>query len=83
MSHHEKEWEQEDAYTDTRSPIPTSFVFFINIHLYNYNLKDVVLKLHHQNPQITTEIDKDVGMGLLITSCVGIGIFLFPFFFMM
>ena len=25
---------------------------------------------------------KDVGMGLSMTSCLGIGIFLFPFFFM-
>ena len=26
--------------------------------------------------------NKDVGMGLSMTSCLGIGIFLFPFFFM-
>ena len=84
MLHHEKEEEQEDAYTDARSqPHPYIIVFFINIHLYNYNLRDVVLKLYHQNPQTTTEIDKDVGMELLMTSCVGIGISLFPFFFMM
>ena len=28
------------------------------------------------------EQNKDVGMGLLITFCLGVGIFLFPFFFM-
>ena len=60
------------------NPIPTSLFFVLKVMSF-------VLKLHHQYPQTnnyTSEMNKDVGMRLSMTSCLSIGVFLFPFFFM-
>ena len=63
------------------NPIPTS-LFSIN---YLYTFTSVPI-LHPQCPHATEQLhstNKDVGMGLSMVSCLGIGIFLSPFFFMM
>ena len=65
------------------NPIPTSL--FLSspqcISCSQFNVKMFFLCLMHS--QQTNKIqNKDVGMGLWMSLCLGVGIFLFPFFFM-
>ena len=65
------------------NPIPTSL--FLSspqcISCSQFNVKMFFLCLMHS--QQTNKIqNRDVGMGLWMSLCLGVGIFLFPFFFM-
>ena len=86
MSSHEKERKQEDAsprHKLIHNPIPTSL--FLSspqcISCSQFNVKIFFLCLMHS--QQTNKIqNRDVGMGLWMSLCLGVGIFLFPSFFM-
>ena len=65
------------------NPIPTSLFLSSSqcISCSQFNVKMFFLCLMHS--QQTNEIqNRDVGMGLWMSLCLGVGIFLFPFFFM-
>ena len=72
------------------NPIPTSLFFLIKDPVYYIHILKVLSLssncITSSYPQTTEqlhlEIHKDVGMGLSMTSCLSIGIFLFPLFFM-
>ena len=87
MSLHEKEGEQEDAYIyrDKKSLITPSLHLCLfcdnNLVVCGYT-GDAIWGQKLKCVQDFFIKNKDVGMGLSITSCLGIGIFLFPFFFM-
>ena len=68
------------------NPIPTS-LFFNKIPVCTHlEVFLFIVKFHPQYTQMTEQlhstINKDVGMGISMISCLSIGIFLFPFFFM-
>ena len=62
------------------NPIPTSL--FISDNYVCSCLWIYWCAIWGQKLKCVREKNKDVGMGLSMTSCLGIGIFLFPFFFM-
>ena len=93
MSLHEKERKQEDAYTKTQThsyPIPTSL--FLSspqcISCYQFNVKMFFLCLmHSQQTKLNSEQRcRDGVMNEFVSwcrsLCLGVGIFLFAFFFM-
>ena len=62
------------------NPIPTSlFMYYAAVLLWVYT-GDAILRTC--NCVATPLKNKDVGIGLSMISCLGLGIFLFPFFFM-
>ena len=64
------------------TPIPTSLFISDNyVDVCEYN-DDAIWVQTFKCAQDLLLINKDVGMGLSMTSCLGICIFLFPFFFM-
>ena len=86
MLHHEKEGNKKMPIPRQEiidNPIPTS-LFSIKIICTHLQVFLFVLKLHPpvptHNRTAAYHINKDVGMGLSMISCLGIGIFLFPSF---
>ena len=64
------------------NPIPTSLFISKNFVVVCGYTGDVIWGQKLKCIQDLLSKNKDVGMGLSMTSCFGIGIFLFPFFFM-
>ena len=63
------------------NPIPTSLFMCYEAVLLFVGTGDVILRTL-VNVQLTPLKNKDVGIGLSMISCLGLGIFFFPFFFM-
>ena len=59
------------------NPIPTS----CDVRCCDLS-SDCITSIHKQQNNYISGINKDVGMELSMTSCLSIGIFFFPFFFM-
>ena len=86
MSVHEKERKQEDAYTKTQlihNPIPTS-LFLSSPQCISYSQFNVRRCFYLPNAFTTNKQNSKQRCrdGVMNELCLGVGIFLFPFFFM-
>ena len=87
MSHHEKEGNKKMPIPRQEiidNPIPTSLFSIKIICIYSFTsvpiCPQITPPVPTHNRTAAYHINKDVGMGLSMISCLGISIFLFPSF---